>query len=177
MHINNQHNKAYNFKLLCVKHSKLIKYVFTNEYNSQTIDFSDSNAVFHLNKAILKTYYNIDFWEIPKGYLCPPIPSRVDYIHYLNDLLENKTNCKGLDIGVGANCIYSLLGASVYNWKMIGTDISKIAVEYAQKNVFRNDSIKDLVEIRHQENNANIFKDIIQPNEFYDFTLVQSSIF
>ena len=39
-----------------------------------------------LNKALLKHYYGIDYWIIPSGYLCPPIPGRADYKEKLFDL-------------------------------------------------------------------------------------------
>ncbi len=174
MHPDNKHSKSYNFEELIQSHHKLSKFVFTNEHNSRTIDFSNSEAVFYLNKAILKAHYNITDWRIPKGYLCPPIPGRADYIHHLNDLLSesspNKT-IKGLDVGVGANCIYSILCSQIYNWQMIGCDISKEAVEAAKHNVSLTESLKKNVEIRHQNNNANIFEGIIKTGEHFDFTM------
>lgn len=61
-------------------------------------------------------FYQLE-WSIPKKYLCSPIPGRVDYIHYIADLLPiDLSNIKGLNVGVGANCIYPLVGNSVYNW-------------------------------------------------------------
>jgi len=36
-------------------------------------------------------YYDIEYWDIPEGYLCPPIPGRADYIHYMAQML-NDTN-------------------------------------------------------------------------------------
>jgi len=105
------HNKSYDFELLIKNESSLEEFVFLNKYNILTIDFSDSLALIALNKALLKTYYNIKYWDIPNGFLCPPIPSRADYIHHLSDLLEYNKNIKVIDIGCGANCIYPLLGS------------------------------------------------------------------
>jgi 23S rRNA (adenine1618-N6)-methyltransferase len=58
-----------------------------------------------LNRALLVTYYDIQKMGYPKNYLCP-IPGRVDYIHYLADLLASSNNgivpgdtVLGLDIG------------------------------------------------------------------------------
>ena len=69
-------------------------------------------------------------WEIPKGYLCPPIPGRADYIHHISDLLASSNNgiipkdkVRGLDVGVGANCIYPIIGSSIYDWNFVGSDI------------------------------------------------------
>lgn len=179
MHPKNIHNQPYNFKLLCKKHPDLNEFVFINEHGNQTINFSDPNAVFHLNKAILKTHYDIYDWNIPKGYLCPPIPSRADYIHYIADLIDSdkKNEVNGLDIGTGANCIYSILGAQIYSWFMVGSDINETAVITAKQNVAETPYLSNYINIIHQTNNANIFKGIIQPNEYYDFTLCNPPFF
>ena len=68
--------------------------------------------------------YKIHNWDIPKDYLCAPIPGRANYIHYVADLLASSNNgiipeektVQGLDIGIGSNCIYPIIGNSVYNW-------------------------------------------------------------
>jgi 23S rRNA (adenine1618-N6)-methyltransferase len=40
---------------------------------------------------LLISYYDIQKWDIPH-YLCPPIPGRADYIHYIADLLAESNN-------------------------------------------------------------------------------------
>ena len=117
MHPKNIHNASYNFDDLILNQSKLARFVFTNEHGNKTIDFAKSDAVFYLNKAILLTHYNVTDWRIPKGYLCPPIPGRADYIHHIADLFEDTNkSLKGLDVGVGANCIYPILGSQKYKF-------------------------------------------------------------
>lgn len=175
MHPRNIHNKSYDFDKLISAHKELESFVFTNDYNTKTIDFSSADAVFHLNKALLKAHYNIIDWTIPKGYLCPPIPSRVDYIHHIADLIsedqESRQPIKGLDIGVGANCIYPILGAQIYKWHMVGVDIHKDAVDSALNNVSLTPSLKSSIEIVHQTDNANIFKNLINEDDYYHFTM------
>ena len=119
MHSKNIYNKPYNFVELTQAHSSLKPFIFTNKYGTTTIDFSNPDAVLHLNKAILKSNYGLIDWNIPEEYLCPPIPGRADYIHHLADVLMGepiKGQIKGLDIGVGANCIYPILGTQLYQW-------------------------------------------------------------
>ena len=174
MHPKNIHNTPYDFKLLIREHPKLESYVFINNYNTTTIDFSDKEAVLHLNKAILKQYYGIAEWNIPTDYLCPPIPGRADYIHHIADLLNNEVHnkaIKGLDIGVGANCIYPILGSQIYGWKMVGTDIDITAIIAAQKNVHETKNLNNNIEIRHQKNNSNIFEAIIKKGEYFHFSM------
>lgn len=174
MHHNNIHNHPYDFEMLIEANSKLLAFVFTNKFDSQTIDFADANAVLALNKAILKHSYGLTEWNIPKGYLCPPIPGRADYIHHIASILEKEGlggDIKGLDIGVGANCIYPILGASIYNLQMVGCDIDTNAVSAAKKNVADNPQLLKNIEIRQQENNANLFEGIIQSDEYFHFTM------
>lgn len=162
-------------KALTGSYPELSKYIFQNNFGTTTIDFSNPEAVLHLNKALLKHHYQVDSWNIPEGYLCAPIPGRADYIHYLADFLAEEgidaKNIKGLDIGVGANCIYPILGARIYNWKMTGCDISLTSVNAAKANVNANSSLKDLIEINHQPDPGHIFSGIVAPETYYDFSM------
>ncbi|PCJ94812.1 MAG: 23S rRNA (adenine(1618)-N(6))-methyltransferase RlmF [Flavobacteriaceae bacterium] len=174
MHPNNIHNKQYDFSALIGAHAPLKSFVFTNQFDTKTIDFADPKAVLALNKAILKHHYQLVDWTIPDGYLCPPIPGRADYIHHLEEVLkkENFANdITGLDIGMGANCIYPILGAQIYDWKMVGVDIDPTVVSAAKNNIDVNPPLVGKIEIRHQPNKANIFEGAIQPNDYFHFTM------
>ena len=127
LHPRNPHRFRYDFEQLFVSCPELKPFVARNEHGIETIDFSDPEAVKMLNKALLIANYEIQNWDIPKNYLCPPIPGRADYIHYLADLLANSNNeiipegetVVGLDIGIGANCIYPIIGNSTYGWSFV----------------------------------------------------------
>jgi len=90
---------------------------------------------------LLKQYYKINNWDFPTGNLCPPIPGRADYIHYLADLLSENNQGKiptgkritCYDIGVGANCIYPIIGVVEYNWNFIGSDIDLKSISSAEE--------------------------------------------
>ena len=107
----NKHRKRYNFKELTENCPDLSQFVKLSDFDDQTIDFSNSEAVKMLNKALLKHFYDVENWEIPANYLCPPIPGRADYIHHVADLLyasnfgklPNGKKIRCLDIGVGSN--------------------------------------------------------------------------
>ena len=174
MHPKNFHNNPYPMDALVEAHPQLKDFVFQNTYGSTTINFSDADAIFHLNKAILIHFYQVSDWTIPYGYLCPPIPSRADYIHYLNDLLTTvsiQSTINVLDIGTGANCIYPIVANALYGWTAVGCDIDLTAVNAAKKNIAATQKLSEAIEIRHQTSNANIFSGIIQPGEFYHATL------
>ena len=54
-----------------------------------------------------------------------------------------------LDVGVGANAIYPLLGTAVRpGWHFVGVDISEEALEIAARNVAANERLQDRIELR-----------------------------
>jgi 23S rRNA (adenine1618-N6)-methyltransferase len=180
LHPRNSHRFSYDFDALIATNPALAPYVKPNKYTNLSIDFFDPEAVKMLNKTLLKHFYGIDYWDIPKGYLCPPIPGRVDYIHYLADLLQTsfaikledlKSGISCLDIGVGANCIYPIIGNRVYSWKFVGSDIDAISLKSASKIIESNNFLKSEISLRLQVNKSNFFKGIIEKNEFYDLSI------
>lgn len=132
-----------------------------------------------LNAALLKYFYGIEYWQIPKGYLCPPVPGRADYIHYVADLLENSTHkkfadgkpIKCLDVGVGANCIYPIIGYKEYGWSFVGSDIDSMAIESAARIIESNHGLAESIELRLQKNPTNIFREIIRDNERFSLSI------
>jgi len=179
LHNRNIHRNGYDFKQLVMSCPELGQYISKNRYGNESINFSDPHAVITLNRALLKHFYDISCWDIPENFLCPPIPGRADYIHYIADLLGscNEGNIpKGkaisvLDIGVGANCIYPIIGNHEYGWKFTGTDIDPISVASAKKIVSSNASLSELVDIRIQIKQSAIFKGIIKTGERFDITM------
>ncbi|WP_452223544.1 23S rRNA (adenine(1618)-N(6))-methyltransferase RlmF [Lacinutrix chionoecetis] len=173
MHKKNKHQNGYDFKNLTAVFSTLEPYVFVNKHNNQTIDFADAKAVKALNTALLKAHYNVDFWTFPDTNLCPPIPGRVDYLHYISDLLETSgvnKNITILDIGTGASCIYPLLGSAEYNWNFVGTDCNKKSISNAEKIIAKN-KLESKIKLRLQPNNEAIFKGIIKPSDRFMATI------
>ncbi len=179
LHPRSKHRERYDFKQLIETSPELAPFVKLNIYEDESIDFSDPDAVKMLNKALLKHYYDIVYWDIPANYLCPPIPGRADYIHHIADLISNynfkKTpvgsKIKCLDIGVGANCVYPIIGNKEYGWSFIGTDIDPIAIESANKIAELNPVLTGKIELRLQTNPKDIFKGIILNDECFDLTI------
>jgi 23S rRNA (adenine1618-N6)-methyltransferase len=174
LHPRNRHQDRYDFALLTQAIPSLKKCIVKNKFNGEdTIDFSDSESVKLLNKAILKSIYKINFWDIPKDYLCPPIPGRADYIHYAADLLKMpflNEQIKVLDIGTGANCVYPLLGNSEYGWQFVGSDIDKNSIVSAENIVLEN-KLQNFISLRLQEDQTKIFSGVILPADKFDLTI------
>ena len=179
LHPRNQHRLGYEFDSLIQILPELKNFVGINEHQIQTLDFSNPDAVKALNKALLLAYYDIQFWEIPSTFLCPPIPGRVDYIHYLADLLAQSNNgvipkgetVQGLDIGIGANCIYPILGNAVYGWSFVGTDIDEKAIQNCKKIIEKNPKLIDAISLQLQTEPRFIFKNIMESEDKFAFTI------
>jgi 23S rRNA (adenine1618-N6)-methyltransferase len=179
LHPRNKHRERYDFEQLIASCPELAEFVSLNKFDDESIDFFNPNAVKMLNKALLKHFYDISFWDIPKGYLCPPIPGRADYLHYVADLLGVTNNgripvgsrVKCLDIGVGSNCVYPIIGVSEYGWSFTGTEIDPVAIDSASRIIEMNPSLKGKVELRLQHNPKDFFRGIIQKDERFDLTI------
>ncbi|OBX23157.1 23S rRNA (adenine1618-N6)-methyltransferase [Gelidibacter algens] len=167
MHKNSLHNKKYDFDALITNYDALKPFVFINDFQTQTIDFSNPEAVKALNTALLFTHYKVKFWEFPDENLCPPIPSRADYMHHLADLLRRshlETDVNVLDVGTGASCIYPLLGHAIYNWNFVGTDIDEKSLQIAQKIIDKN-NLGNAITVRFQNDYQHILKGILKPSD------------
>ncbi|MDN3679252.1 23S rRNA (adenine(1618)-N(6))-methyltransferase RlmF [Vibrio tapetis subsp. quintayensis] len=179
LHARNDHIGRYDFAKLVEALPELAPFTFANPHGDTSINFSDDESVKMLNKALLALHYGVKQWDIPTGYLCPPIPGRVDYIHHIGDLLAQCNKGKlpvgvkvtGLDIGAGANAIYPIVASSCYKWGMVGSDIDPISVENAKNIAQNNAHLAQKLQFRLQENNKNFFANIIKDGEFYDFTM------
>jgi 23S rRNA (adenine1618-N6)-methyltransferase len=179
LHPRNPHRFRYDFEKLTADSPELQNYIFTNEHNITTIDFSNPDAVKALNKAILLSDYGIQDWDIPQNYLCPPIPGRADYIHYIADLLASSNNniiperesVVGLDIGIGANCIYPIIGNVTYGWSFVGTDIDENAIQNCKKIISQNPKLIDAISLQLQTESRFIFKNIMLPEDKFAFTI------
>lgn len=173
LHPRNKHRERYDFKDLIETSPELKQHVILNKYDNESIDFANPASVKALNKSLLLHFYDVTNWDIPEGFLCPPIPGRSDYIHLVADLLsggdENniprgeKVTC--LDIGTGANCVYPIIGVSEYDWNFIASDIDPISVDWANKILDQNKNLKSKITIKLQKNPDDLFKGILKKTQ------------
>ena len=179
LHPRNRHKGFYDFKQLVKSCPELMRYVSTKLNGMESIDFANPDAVRTLNAAILKHYYGVSNWQIPADYLCPPIPGRADYIHHIAEMLGS---CNGgviprgervrvLDIGVGANCIYPIIGHSEYGWSFLCSDIDTIALASAKRIVQSNSRLSHVIQLRLQTAPLNIYKGIVTGTETFDLSI------
>lgn len=179
LHPRNAHRHPYDFKALVKSSPELADFVVINRYGNPSVHFADPHAVKALNRALLLHFYNLTYWDIPDNYLCPPIPGRADYVHYVADLLriynDNEIplgkNVSVLDIGTGANLVYPIIGNKTYGWRFVGSEIDLPALAAANKIINANPALAEQVEVRLQKSGYNIFKDITRPGEQFDLSI------
>ncbi|SBS87642.1 conserved Plasmodium protein, unknown function [Plasmodium ovale] len=289
MHERNIHKvDPINFEVLSKKYTFLCTFLNKSKNGKLYYDFEKSTATYYLSKAILKEYYDINFYlpfvqdenmdslfdsfshlsneqegnsvsvqvkeinnlknvllkafnehteklskwgntigedtfdkrkneiknenekegekeNVRKKFLCPCVPGRVNYIHILADLtnlteIENNTrifkqkenvsityNCEGegninksillygniirvIDVGVGANCIYPLLGNKVYNWSFLGVDINVDSLKFGYINTLLNDKEKEII-LKYQKDKNKIFLNVIKNSDLFFFSM------
>ncbi|AZG71539.1 23S rRNA (adenine(1618)-N(6))-methyltransferase RlmF [Shewanella livingstonensis] len=177
LHPRNAHQQGYDFTALINAMPALAAFVRPNPYGNLSIDFADPKAVKSLNMALLLSEYHISGWDIPEGYLCPPVPGRVDYLHYIADLLAvngkvvKGASIRGLDIGTGANGIYPLLGIQSYGWQFVASDIDPVSINNVANIAQQNTKIANHLQLRLQRYPESIFKGIIIADERFDVSL------
>ncbi|MDD2633986.1 MAG: 23S rRNA (adenine(1618)-N(6))-methyltransferase RlmF [Bacteroidales bacterium] len=179
LHPRNKHRERYDLDALSQTYPALKEFIITTEYGKTSIDFFNNFAVKALNIALLKHYYNVDYWDIPPRYLVPPIPGRADYLHYVADLLalSNKGNVprgsdvKCFDIGVGASCVYPIIGVAEYGWSFVCSEIDKKAFEASAKIIEKNAGLSGLVNLKLQEDKYKIFDKIIAKDDLIDVVI------
>ncbi|HEY4530426.1 MAG TPA: 23S rRNA (adenine(1618)-N(6))-methyltransferase RlmF [Luteimonas sp.] len=178
LHPRNRHQGRYDFERLVQACPALGAHLVTTPRGDTSIDFADPAAVRELNRALLRSDYGIAHWDLPDGALCPPIPGRADYLHGLADLLADSADgtiprgaaVRVLDIGVGASCIYPLLGHAEYGWRFVGTDIDATSLQVAAA-IVRANRLDKAIALRGQPRRDNIFRGVIGTDDRFDLTM------
>lgn len=185
LHPRNKHQERYDFDQLKAVVPELEAFIHKNPSGVDTIDFAIPEAVVLLNKAILMKDYKMTYWEMPKTNLCPPIPGRADYIHYVADLLAEGNSgkiptgagVKVLDLGIGANVIYPIIGVAEYGWDFVGSEVDVVSLQTAQHIVSNNPHLKNKVSLRQQPSKRNILKNIMGDKAYFDLVICNPPFF
>lgn len=179
LHKRNPHKARYDLAQLSETNPELAGFVRVNKYGDDSIDFGDSAAVRSLNRSLLMHFYKLEYWDIPKRFLTPAIPGRADYLHNIADLLAAKNDgvipkgehIRCLDIGVGANCVYPIIGQHEYGWSFIGSDIEQESLDAANDIIRKNPHLHGKIEFRLQPDKKLMYEGIIRKGEFYDLVI------
>ncbi|KAH0612627.1 uncharacterized protein H6S33_009007 [Morchella sextelata] len=144
MHPRSPYAEYTDFAQLAEGYPSLAKHLVNN-----SINFKDPDAVRELTKCLLKRDFGLTV-DLPEDRLCPTVPNRLNYVLWMQDLIDSTSGgptddydpgrkVVGLDIGTGASCIYPLLAcASRPGWHMYGSDIDAASLRAARSNTALN---------------------------------------
>ncbi|XP_029374109.1 RNA N(6)-adenosine-methyltransferase mettl16 [Echeneis naucrates] len=147
MHPRNRYkDRPPDFAYLASKYPDFQQYVHTSLTGRPVVNFKEPEAVRALTCTLLKEDFGLTI-EIPLERLIPTVPLRLNYIHWVEDLINGQKQLRrGIDIGTGASCIYPLLGATMNGWYFLATEVDDICFDYAKKNVEQN-NLSDLIKV------------------------------
>lgn len=185
LHPRNLHSNGYDIKKLASANKNLTPYIIETPAGKLSVDFANPAAVLELNKALVKVYYQVDTWAPMRDALCPAVPGRADYIHYLADLLATDNEgviprgdkVRVLDIGTGSSCIYPILGVRLYSWSFVATDIDMDSINHCLNLAKANNLSKKQIDLRFQIDPAKIFAGIIEKDEKFDAVICNPPFF
>ncbi len=181
LHPRNRHQGRYDLRRLVRVHPPLGRFVVRNSYGDDSIDFADPVAVRMLNAALLRDWHGVVGWDLPEGFLCPPIPGRADYLHHAADLLAGGApgkpsiphgqDVRVLDIGTGASVVYPLIGHGEYGWSFVGSEADPQAFASAQRILLANPRFSRAIAVRRQTRPQHLFAGVIHPGETFALSI------
>ncbi|XP_011646547.1 U6 small nuclear RNA (adenine-(43)-N(6))-methyltransferase [Pogonomyrmex barbatus] len=178
IHPRNKYKRPPDYKKLAILYPEFREIAIMDFSGKMRIDFKERKSLHVLTETLLKHDFDLHV-NIPPDNLNPAIPLRLNYILWIEDLMMHSKlqmdKVTGIDIGTGAVCIYALLLAKIYKCQMIGTEVNKDSVKHAQECVRRN-KLQNLIEIITVNSNR-IFKDTMQNDKVYDFSMCNPPFF
>ncbi|XP_047246968.1 RNA N6-adenosine-methyltransferase mettl16 [Girardinichthys multiradiatus] len=178
MHPRNRYkDKPPDFAYLASKYPDFQQHVHTTLTGRPVVNFKEPEAVRALTCTLLKEDFGLTI-EIPLERLIPTVPLRLNYIHWVEDLIDGqKQPHRGIDIGTGASCIYPLLGATMNGWYFLATEVDDICFDYAKKNVEQN-NLSDLVKVVKVPQKTLLMDALKEETEIiYDFCMCNPPFF
>ncbi|XP_033748089.1 RNA N6-adenosine-methyltransferase mettl16-like [Pecten maximus] len=143
-------NKKPNFQNLALKYPDFRKFVFPDVTGKLFLDFKHPDSLRQLSITLLKEDFDLKL-ELPLDRLVPTVPLRLNYIHWLEDVLtaSRAGKCiKGIDIGTGSSCIYPLLSCRINkDWTFLASEVDEKNFIYTQRNI-ENNGMKERIKVK-----------------------------
>lgn len=179
MHPRNKYrNKKANFQHLAIKYPEFRKHVFPDVSGKLFLDFQNPESLRQLSITLMKEDFGLDV-ELPPDRLVPTIPLRLNYILWIEDILNNsKANgeIRGIDIGTGGSCVYPLLSNSLNKWSFLATEVDDLNFTYAIKNIKKN-NMGDFIQVKKVQESAILLDVIGDGADTYDFCMCNPPFF
>ncbi|XP_031208895.1 RNA N6-adenosine-methyltransferase METTL16 [Mastomys coucha] len=182
MHARNRYkDKPPDFAYLASKYPDFKQHIQINLNGRVSLNFKDPEAVRALTCTLLREDFGLSI-DIPLERLIPTVPLRLNYIHWVEDLIghqdsDQTTLRRGIDIGTGASCIYPLLGATLNGWYFLATEVDDMCFNYAKKNVEQN-NLSDLIKVVKVPQKTLLMDALKEESEIvYDFCMCNPPFF
>ncbi|KAF0696669.1 Aste57867_12587 [Aphanomyces stellatus] len=170
IHPRNMYRTPPDFAALANQYTSLRPHVHISSKGAAVMQWSDPQAVKELTKALLHRDFGLT-WDMPLNRLCPPLTNRLNYIHWIEDLIllsqpsyvsTIDSPIRGLDVGTGASCIYPLLGHALNQWHFVATDIDPASIECAATTIHAN-NLATAINLQLVDNSSSIFPPLSRP--------------
>lgn len=140
------YNNPPDFGSLAILYPDFSSYLIKIETKKPTIDFKNADSLSYLYTILMRHYFNLKTY-IPNDHLIPRIPQRLNYILWIEDLLERPIKAFGFDIGCGASCVFDILACTMNKeWRMIASDMNDDNLKWARENVEMNSDLKERIQ-------------------------------
>ncbi|GFS12673.1 methyltransferase-like protein [Elysia marginata] len=147
MHPRNRYKNAKpSFLQLALKYPDFRAMTTQDESGKVFLDFKNADALRALTRCLLKEDFDLTV-ELPMDRLVPTLPLRLNYIHWLEDIVGADETKWGIDIGTGASCVYPLLASKMNKWNFLATESDAENLYHAQKNV-ANNNLSHLINVK-----------------------------
>jgi 23S rRNA A1618 N6-methylase RlmF len=160
MHPRNPYSVPIDIAQLAGQFPDLYDHVISRSSNGRVVyDWHAPGATYAVTRALLKRDFDLD-WQQPLEHLCPPVPGRLNYLLWVEDLVlqDAAAAAEGVcvaDIGTGASAIFPLLGARRFGWSFLALDSNEEALGHARSNVERN-GLQHLISALHVPHDGSI---------------------
>ncbi|XP_046680193.1 RNA N6-adenosine-methyltransferase mettl16-like [Homalodisca vitripennis] len=174
MHPRNKYRKPPDFKALAAKYPDFNKLVKRDGWGNVSLDFKNPKSLQALTTTLLKEDFDLNV-EIPVNPQIPTIPLYMNYLLWLEDLVAANTSSEviqGVEIGCTASCVYSLLAARQFHWRMLATEVDTDSAFTASNNIRRN-KLNDRITVRAVKKGT-VLQGVLEPGVVYDFCMCNS---
>ncbi|TFK45324.1 S-adenosyl-L-methionine dependent methyltransferase [Heliocybe sulcata] len=175
MHPRNPYHNPPDFNVLAEAYPPLKACLIPTHGGNATIDFKDEASQRRLTEALLKRDFDLVV-DIPDDRLCPPVPNRLNYILWLQDVLgetgeEPRSDVRGMDIGTGASAIYPLLACRLDpRCHFVATEVDERSYAHALHNITQN-GLEDRIQLVRVPKDGSVLQLSLFPDFTFDFTM------
>ncbi|NXK09505.1 MET16 methyltransferase, partial [Herpetotheres cachinnans] len=180
MHARNRYkDKPPDFAYLAAKYPEFQQHVQTTLTGRVSLNFKDPEAVRALTCTLLKEDFGLTI-DIPVERLIPTVPLRLNYIHWVEDLIGHQDADKqvlrrGIDIGIWKNKMFLWLFNEITACFCVLTDIP-ICVSVSQYNIQSLDiSLNSMVKVPQKTLLMDALKE--ESEIVYDFCMCNPPFF